>query len=67
MDDAGEGAVLALDEDARVQQDSDQESRLAPGESKRGARLQALSVGQLDRPASGGGTRQPHEMGEPEI
>ena len=55
MDDAREGAVLALDEDARVQQHVQQEPRLAFGEAERRDRLQALSVGQLDRPAVGGG------------
>ena len=61
MDDSGEAAVLAFDEHARVQQDVQEEPRLALGEAERCDRLQALSVGQLDRPAVGRG-RQRHRI-----
>ena len=53
MDDAGEAAVLALDEDARVQQHVQQEPRLTLGEAERRDGFHALGVGQVDRPAVG--------------
>ena len=59
VDDAGEGAVLALHEDARVQQDVEQEPRLALGEAERCDRLQALGVRQVNCPTIRRGW-QPH-------
>jgi hypothetical protein len=49
VNDAGEAAVLALDEDAGVQQHVQQETCLALGETERRDRLQALCVGQVVR------------------
>jgi hypothetical protein len=53
VDDAGEGAVLPLDEHARVQQYGHEELRLALGEAERGERRHALLCGQFERPAIG--------------
>src|SRR4051794_10593025 len=50
MDDAGEAAVLALDEDARVQEHVQQESRLTFGEAERRDAFHAFRVRQVDGP-----------------
>ena len=51
VDDAGEAAVLALDEDARVQQHVQQEPRLTLGEAERRDGFHALGIRQVDGPA----------------
>jgi hypothetical protein len=53
MDDAGEGAVLTLDEDARVQEHVQQEPRLTFAEAERRDGFHPLGIGQVDRPAVG--------------
>ena len=53
MDDAGEAAVLALDEDARVQEHVQQEPRLTFGEAERRDGFHPLGIGQVDCPAVG--------------
>ena len=53
VDDAGEAAVLALDEDARVQEHVQQEPRLTLGEAERRDGFHPLGIGQVDCPAVG--------------
>jgi hypothetical protein len=53
VDDAGEAAVLALDEDAGVQEYVQQEPRLTLGEAKRRDGFHPLGIGQVDCPAVG--------------
>ena len=66
MDDAGEAAVLALDEDARVQEDLQQEPRLTLGEAKRRDGFHPLGIGQIDCPAVGF-RRQRHRINSSQI
>jgi hypothetical protein len=51
MDDAGERAVLALDEDAGVQQHVEEKARLALSEAERRDRVEALGIRDVDRPS----------------
>jgi hypothetical protein len=57
VDDVGEAAVLALDENTRVQEHVHQEAGLAFCENECGDRLDALGVRELDSPRSGSGGR----------
>jgi hypothetical protein len=51
VDDAGERAVLTLDEDAGVGQHVHEKARLALGEAERRDRVEALGVRDVDRPS----------------
>jgi len=51
VDDAGERAVLPLDEDARMQQHVEEKARLALSEAERRDRVEALGIRDVDRPS----------------
>ena len=61
VDDAGEAAVLALDEHAGVQENVQEKARLTLGEAERGDSFHPLGIGQVNRPAVGF-RRQDHRI-----